>query len=501
MMRGRVLLLLPLLAGCAAIGPDFTPPRPAFDDSWTSASLASLSSPPPAGAEAPWWHQFNDPALDALIDAAMAGNRNLKVAGLRVLEARAALGLASANLRPQKLEATGAAGYGASAPGVTPIARADFFYANVGVDAAWELDIWGKFRRGVEAADANYFASQANFDDFALILRAETARAYLSYRTIEAQLAITRENAVLQKRSVEISETLFRNGAQDELDVLQARTQYLSTIAVIPSLEASLAQTRNAIAVLLGRPPGDIPELMLGAGGLPAVPARVSTDLPADLLRRRPDVRVAALRAAAQSAQIGIAKSELYPSLVLVGSVGVTQTTLGGASNIVELGVGPAFSWNIFNFGRIRSNVRVQDARLEQALETYQETVIEAAREVDNAAVAFTKSREEDALLDEAQRVARRSLDIAQKTYREGFSDFERVLRAQAALLRAQQQFISNRGQNASELVAIYKAIGGGWIPATEGDYASPETRARMAARSNWGHLLETPAPQQKARQ
>jgi NodT family efflux transporter outer membrane factor (OMF) lipoprotein len=487
-----------LLAGCTTLGPDFAPPRTDWDEGWASATLASLTAPPPPGEAMPWWQQFNDPALDALVDAAINGNRNLKVAGLRVLEARAQLGIAEATLRPQQVEATAAAGYGASAPNNRPIGNADFVFGTAGLNTAWELDFWGRFRRSIETADAAYFASVANYEDFALILRTEVARIYIGYRTTEAQLRITKSNALLQKRSVEIAETRFRNGADDELDVLQARTQYLSTIAGIPPLEAGLQQTRNAIAVLLGRPPGEIPELALGDGTLPIAPATVAVEMPADVLRRRPDVRAAALRAAAQSAQIGVAQAELYPSLILLGSVGITRTSLGGLSNSVDIGVGPALRWNIFDFGRIRSNVRVQDARLEQALEGYQEAVLQAAREVDSAAIAFVKTREEDTILDESQKVAKRSLDIAQSGYREGFSDFQRVLTAQATLFRQQERFIVNRGQIAANLVAIHRAIGGGGIPSVEGDYASAETRVRMKARTNWGRQLdsnESPRP------
>ena len=482
------------LAGCTTLGPDFTPPRTDWEEGWTSPTLARLA-PPPGGADNTlWWRQFKDPALDALISAAMAENRDLKVSGLRVLEARAQLGIANAGLKPQLIEGTASAGYGANAPDFAPIGKSDFAFASAGANAAWELDFWGRFRRGVESADANYFANVANFDDFAIILRAEVARLYISYRTTEAQLKITQENAALQKRSVEITEVLFRNGAEGELDVVQARTQYLATIAAIPQLEAGLQQTRNAITELLGRPPGPLPELALGPQALPTTPAGITLELPADLLRRRPDVRAAAYRAAAQSAQIGIAQSELYPSLALTGSIGVTTTSLGGASNIVTLGVGPALRWNLFDFGRIHGNVQVQDARLEQALQAYQQQVVSAAREVDSAAIAFVKSHEEDVILDQSQQAAKRALDIAQTGYREGFNDFQRVLDAQAALFRQQESFVTNRGQHASDLIAVYKAIGGGWLPSAESDYADAETRARMRARSNWGRLLDAPA-------
>jgi NodT family efflux transporter outer membrane factor (OMF) lipoprotein len=501
MKRRLLVLMVPLLAGaCTTLGPDFATPPVEWDDSWHSATLAGLTAPPPGDAAAPWWQAFNDPALDALMAEAIAGNRNLKVAGLRVIEARAQLGIARSTLSPQQAQATAAAGYGASAVANRPIGQSDFLFGTAGLDGAWEVDFWGRFRRSIEAADANYFANVANFEDFTLILRTELARTYIGYRTAEARLRITRENAELQKRSVEIAETRFRNGADDELDVLQARSQYLGTIAGIPSIEAQLQQTRNALAVLLGRPPGDLPELALGPQTIPRAPAQISVAMPADVLRRRPDVRAAVLRAAAQSAQIGVARAELYPSLALVGSLGVTRTSLGGVSNSVDIGIGPALRWNFLDFGRIRGNVRVQDARFEQALEAYQESVLQAAREVDSAAIAFAKSREEDVILDESQKVSRRSLDIAQKTYREGFSDFQRVLTAQAALLRQQERFIANRGQNATDLVAIHRAIGGGNIPSTEGDYAGTATRARMKARTNWAGQLDMDAKESPRR-
>ena len=244
---------LVLLAGCTTLGPDFSPPKTDWDKGWTSATLAGLSAPPPAGADGAWWRQFGDPALDALVEAAVSGNRNLKVAGLRVIEARAQLGIADATRRPQQLQATASTGYGASAPGGAPVGRADFGYATAGFNAAWELDFWGRFRRGIEAADANYFANIANYDELALIVRSEIAQAYISYRTTEAQLRIARDNAALQKRSVDIAATRFRNGADDELDVLQARTQYLATLASIPSIEAGLQQTRNAISYTINK--------------------------------------------------------------------------------------------------------------------------------------------------------------------------------------------------------------------------------------------------------
>jgi outer membrane protein TolC len=224
------------------------------------------------------------------------------------------------------------------------------------------------------------------------------------------------------------------------------------------------------------------------------MPESIAAEIPADLLRRRPDVRAAELAAAAQSEQIGIAKADLYPALSLGGSVGLTRTSLGGITNAVDIGVGPSLRWNLLDFGRIRGNVRVQDARFQQTVEAYQEAVLQAAHEVDDAAIGYAKSREEAAVLLKSQEQAERALEIAQRGYKEGYTDFERVLTAQASLFLQQNQYITNEGQSIGNLVAVYKAIGGGWIASTEADYANPETRATMEARTNWGGLLELTA-------
>jgi NodT family efflux transporter outer membrane factor (OMF) lipoprotein len=479
------------LAGCTTLGPDFAAPEAGIDKDWRSPSLGLVTTGPADGA---WWLQFHDPALDALVTAAVAGNNSLKVAGLRVLEARAQLAGVQAARSPQAFVGTAAAGYGGSAKGNLPIARNDFLYGSVGVSAGWEIDFWGRFRRGIESADAAYFASIANYEDFAIILRSEVARLYLSERTLEERLAVLKSNMALQERSVEITERLFREGAESELDVQQARTQLLSTQAAIPELEAGIIQTRNGLTLLLGRAPGDLPELALSPPQLPVLPAVIAADIPADLLRRRPDVRAAALRAGAQSAQIGLARAELYPSLSLVGSLGVTRTSLGGLSNSVDFGIGPSLRWNFLDLGRIRNNVRVQDARFQQTLAAYRDTVLQAATEVDSSAIALVKNREENDILAQSQAAAKRSLDLATLRYREGLQDFQRVLDAQAALLRQQDRYISNRGQVATDMVALHKALGGGLIGATEADFADAATRAAMAARTDWGKLLAPPA-------
>jgi NodT family efflux transporter outer membrane factor (OMF) lipoprotein len=486
-------LALLLLAGCATVGPDYLAPTTDWDSGWTSPALDAIGRTPD-GRD--WWSRFDDPALDALVAAAITGNRDFKVAGLRVLEARAQQAAARANRSPQQVQATASAGYAASKPDGATLGQSDFLFGEAGVTVGWEIDFWGKFKRGIESADAAYFASLANRADFALILRAEVARLYLQHRTLEERLEVVRGNVALQKRSVAITERLFREGAAGELDWQQARTQYLSTLAAEPGLEAAIHQTRNGLALLLGRPPGPLPELALSPARLPTIPPGLQSEIPADLLRRRPDVRAAGLRAAAQSAQIGIAKSALYPSLVLGGSLGVTRTSFGGATNTLDFGIGPSISWNFLDFGRIRGNVRVQDARFEQALEAYQQAVLQAASEVDSAALVFAKSGEEADILAQSEQAAARSLALAQIRFREGLSDFQRVLDAQAALLRQQDRAITNRGDHAASLVALYKAVGGGWDDASNQPLVDEASRARMRTRINWGPLLDGPTPE-----
>lgn len=476
------------LAGCVTLGPDFAlPDETGWADEWRSEALDSL--PRSANPAVVWWEQFEDPALSAIVTAAEAGNNNAKIAGLRVLEARAQLAGAEALRLPQLVVGTAGAGYAAAPRGPLAIGDADFLFGNVGAQVGWELDLWGRFRRAIEGSEALWLESEATRLDILILVRAEAARLYLVHRTLEERLAVLRRNAELQRRSVAITGTLFRQGAASELDLQQARAQLLTTEAAIPSLEATLLQTRNGLCVLLGRPPGELAELKLSAPQLPAIPAGIGVEVPADLLRRRPDVRAAALRAAAQSTRIGIAKADLFPSLSFGGSFTLTRTSPGIGKGI-DLGIGPAIRWNILDLGQIRANVRVQDARLEQALVAYRDKVLQAATEVDNSAIAFAKDREENAVLAQSQQAAKRALDLANLLYREGMIDFQRVLEAQSALLRQEDRLAANRGAIAISLVQLYKAIGGGWVPPASAQAADPLSRERMQSRVNWGPLL-----------
>ncbi|NQZ15068.1 MAG: TolC family protein [Alphaproteobacteria bacterium] len=237
-------------------------------------------------------------------------------------------------------------------------------------------------------------------------------------------------------------------------------------------------------------PPQDIETLQNSDTYFQNIPETIVYNIPIDLLRRRPDVRAASLRAAAASASIGIAEAEIYPSLSLFGTIGISETSRGGITDVFSIAIGPSIRWNIFDFGRIRNNIRVQDARFEQALEAYKETVLQAAKEVDDTAIAFVKTKEEIKLLEQSQSVAKRAYEIALMHFQEGFSDFQRLLDAQESLLRQQDRFIVAKGQEAIALTQIYKSLAGTWRHSKETDYLSKDTKEKMQDRTNWGNLL-----------
>jgi multidrug efflux system outer membrane protein len=488
-------VLVPLsLAGCA-VGPDFTRPGVPWLEDWSADALQeaqeeALTRKPVQLDE--WWREFGDVVLEQIVEEAQRLNPGVRTAGLRILEARAQLGIAGSGLYPQLQQLGGDGLWVGTKQSDGPMR--DAFTSSVGLDVVWELDFWGKFRRGVEAADAEYLASIAQYDDLQVLVAAQAASFYASIRTFELRLRIAHENAALQRRSLEITERLFRSGNESELDVQQARTLYLSTLATIPELEASLYQTQNALAILLARPPGPLPEMDAGRERIPDAELGIVAELPTDLLRRRPDVRQAELQLAAQSARIGVSKSDFYPAIVLGGSLILSASSVLNSKYAADWGIGPAFVWN-FDYNRLMNQVLVQDARFQQFYEQYQDTVLRAARELEDAAIDFAQRRAQVAILEQSVQAARRSLDIADVQYREGLVDFQRVLDSQRALFSQQERLVTTQGGVAQSLIALFKALGGGWQPARSLPILDDETRAEMADRSNWRRLLEAPLP------
>ncbi|VVO67208.1 Cation efflux system protein CusC [Pseudomonas fluorescens] len=494
---GQLLLLGVLgLSGCVRLGPDFQSPKLAWIDRWSSPALEQSSQRSLNPDLRQWWQVFGDPLLDRLIAEADAHNSDLRIAGLRVMEARAQLGIAQSGRYPQLQQASVDSLYfnrrqsGGSNP-----QDSHFWQHSAGFDIGWELDFWGRFARAIESADAGYFAAQANYEDVLVLLRAQVADTYFSLRTTEARLRVARENARQQQRNFEITEKLFNSGQQAELDLQQAKTQYLGTLSTIPNFEDQVLRTRNALAVLIGQPPGALPQLLENEGLIPLVDRAVLQDVPANLLLRRPDVRAAELNVAAQSALIGVAETDFYPSLTLLGSIVWSADTLNGTSRSLDFIGGPSLRWNLFDHGQISNNVRIQDARLQQLIEAYRDKVRQAAREADDAASGLIKSLERERILREAEVAAKRSLVLASVQYREGYSDFQRVLDAQRALLEQQDNYLVSRSNAVSNVIALYKALGGGWYSALPKIDAA--TRRQMEQRTDWGDLLDEPSAAQ----
>jgi NodT family efflux transporter outer membrane factor (OMF) lipoprotein len=486
-----------LLTACGTLGPDYEEPDIEWLQDWQPAAYG-MSADKIGNKQLDlhfWWRRFNDPVLNQLMAMARQENLPLRIAGLRVFESRALAGIAGSNLYPQVQQLAGSASYVNSQfhGGETPVSNQRFTSYGLGFNAGWELDFWGRFQRGIESADAAFFASIANQQDMQVLVTAQVADLYFAYRVTEARIAIARKNAEIQKRSFEITEKLFNSGEQSELDFQQAKTQYLATLSSIPQLEITLNQIRNGLAVLLGRAPGAIAELVVEDYKLPVVSADSARSIPTQLLSRRPDIRAAAWNIAAQSAQIGIAEADYYPAISLLGSIGWSGSSLNGAADKGSLLLGPALQWNIFDYGRIENNVRVQDARLQQLIEAYRDTALQAAREVDDAAYSLKKTVEQQVLVDKALAASERALELANARYREGYADFQRVLEAQRAMFsQADRQLLTRQNQIAA-VISLYKSLGGGWIDIPVEQLVPAQVRKSMQERSDWGGLLTAP--------
>ncbi|MFV8818793.1 efflux transporter outer membrane subunit [Haliea sp. E17] len=497
MKRARRLAVIALAAvasACTTLGPDYSEPDIAWLAGWQPGLYGEVAQQADAAGLGSWWQRFDDPVLDDLVIKARSANPGLRIAGLRVLESRALQGIASGLRYPQvqQISASGVAVTQDTDGGLND-GHKDFRTADAAFTVGWEIDFWGRFQRNIESADAAYFASVTNQHDVQVLLAAQVASLYYSYKTTLQRIEIARSNVKLQERSLQITQKLFDEGQDSELDVQQAKAQYLGTLATIPALQLGLTQTRNALAAILGRAPGDVPELDAVDSTLPELEAASVAQLPAELLLRRPDVRVAAWQAAAQSAQVGVAQADLYPAISLGGSIGWSGSSVNAVGDTTRLAGGPALSWNIFNYGQLKNNVRAQDARLQQALEGFQATVLSAAREVDDSAAKIAQTGASQQILDQSVTAAERSLAIASKRYREGYSDFQRVLDAQAASFAQADRAIVNRGDHVAAVIALYKALGGGWQAATIDNLVPQEMRETMQERTDWGDLLDAP--------
>ena len=476
---GLILAVLASSSGCATycscrqwfcngfkVGPNYLKPAAPVAEDWIDSADRRVSSNP--SHDAAWWQTFKDPVLNRLVEEAYRQNLSLREAGMRVLEARAERAVIAGSLLPQSQSLNGAytrTQYSKFLPmssgGSIPHAFDNWTLSG---NLLWELDFWGRFRRAIEAADADLDASVENYDDILVLLVAEVATTYTNIRTLQQRLEYANNNVKIQQGSLHITEVQFKNGAVTEVDVQQATLSLKRTEALIPQFKARLRQHNNLLCFLLGTPPRDmLPEL--GPAGIPTAPPGVALGIPCELLRRRPDVRRAERLAAAQSAKIGVAVADLYPHFQIRGSIGYSS---GKFSRLLIPSrnngtISPGFSWDVLNYGRIKNNILVQEAEFQALALGYQNVVLQANTEVEDGVTSFLNSQDATLILKESVTAADRALELTLIQYREGAVNFNRVFTIQDSLVEQQDAYASSQGDIALGLISIYRSLGGGW--------------------------------------
>ncbi len=449
------------------VGPNYRKPAAPIEIQWIDfKNDPRLKTTEPDTSA--WWTVFRDPQLNGLILAASQQNLTLRTAGTRILQAQAVRGIAAGSLFPQVQQAVGGYSRNQTSKNVAdPAPVSHFNQLDAGFNLSWELDFWGKFRRGIESADAALDATVEEYDNVLVLLLSDVASTYVQIRVLQEEIRLTRENVEFQKQSLKIAAAQYKAGQADEADFLQTRNNVEQTQALIPGLQAELRQANDALCVLLGIPPRDlIPELGDGPQfPIPTSPPDVAVGIPADLLRRRPDVREAERIAAAQCAQIGIAESQLYPAFAINGTL---QWQAKNGSDLfrpssVAGAVGPSFTWNVLNYGRIANSVRQQQALFEQTVYTYQNTVLKAQQEAEDSINGFFMAQDQTAQLRLAVRDIRGLDSILLVQANAGARDFNRVFVVQAQATVQDNDLAISKGAIALNLIRIYRALGGGW--------------------------------------
>src|SRR5215831_8285573 len=465
--------------GCS-VGPNYHQPRVGMPGSWSEPLEGGATNRTALAAE--WWTTFGDPKLNSLIARAVQSNYDLRIAEARLGQARAQRKFYAADFGPT-VDATGSYtrqrvsenGLQAVAPGV-PLEN-DLYQA--GFDAAWEIDVFGGKRRALEAATADVGASQEDRNDTLVTLLAEVARNYVELRGLQQRLVITRDNIKSQQDAREITQARFKRGVASELDVTQAAALLASTRSQLPSLETSRKQTMHQLGVLLGQEPGALLAELSEGSPIPPPPPEVPVGLPSELLRRRPDVRRAERQLAAATARIGVQTAELFPKFSLTGAAGLQSVSASdwftGGSKFWS--VGPTVQWRVLDFGRIRANIRVANAQEEEALAVYEKAILTSLQDVENALVAYAQEQVRYLILKDEVDADRRAVELANELYTKGLAGFLNVLDAQRSLYQAQDQLVQSQTSVSQNLVALYKALGGGWEAETTLAHAGPSAR------------------------
>ncbi len=454
------------------VGPDFQAPHPEAPSGWAGVTTAPAPPQPAVATAQPaeltrWWKRFNDPMLTQLVEDALKTNLNLQLAVANLRQARAARGIAVAALWPA---ISGSAEYlrettsGATLPPKTTPAQEQNLY-QAGFDAVWEIDIFGGQRRNVESANANVQAAVEGISNVQVTIAAEVALDYIQLRGYQQQIVIAQRNLKAMQNTELITHQKMGAGFASALDVANAEASVATTEAQIPVFETSARQSIYALSILLARPPADLLKQLTPAGDIPGVPAQIPAGLPSDLLRRRPDIRQAEAQLHAATAQIGVATADLFPKFSLTGVVSWQSNLLNSWLTVASQtsSFGPSVTWAIFQGGAIVSNIRVQEALRDQAFITYRQIVLGAFQDVENALIAFAKEQEHYKSLNDSVAANSKAFDLSLKLYTEGMLEFLNVLVAQNSLYAAENALVQSHTNISTDLIALYKALGGGW--------------------------------------
>jgi outer membrane protein, multidrug efflux system len=486
---GLLLAALLLLQGCM-VGPDYVPPDTQMPDRWNQELSQGLTE---GKADLrTWWTTLDDPTLNRLIERSTLSNLDVKQAVARIRQARAQFGIATGEIAPsvaaQGQVQTSRISNNVAEGTAPPQSRTDTFYS-LGLDASWEIDLWGRIRRNIESADASIGAQIEDFRDVLVVLYAEVADTYVQIRTLQSRIASALGNVGTQQGALQLTVNRNRAGLAPDLDVRQAQLNLATTQAFVPTLRAALAQNINRLAVLLGEFPSALQAELAEDGSIPQPPAEVVLGLPTELLRQRPDIRQAERQLAAQTAQIGVATAQLYPALSLSGAFAFesfsSSDLLKWESRAFQFG--PTLRWNIFDAGRIRSNIVLQDALTEEFLASYEATVLSAVEEVETAMASYVQEVQRREALERSVVAARASVDLVDTLYRSGLTDFQNVLDTQRSQFEQEDALAESRGLVTQFLIQLYQALGGGWgAPAEEGSApavtSAPPERAPLPA-------------------
>jgi len=513
MLRGRrfwfvACLVLASASGCTTfkeyvhngfkVGPNYQRPAAPVASEWIDEDDQRIRKQEDDLAH--WWTVLNDPALNALVADAYRQNLTLRDAGFRVLQARALLGISIGNFFPQTQNVSGDSlrdAYSQKAANRSYLSQRFFNQRDLGFNLAWELDFWGRFRRAIEASDADLNASVEFYDDVLVTLLGDVATAYVNIRLYEQQIMLTRANVELQRQTLILVKARFEGGQVSELDVDQAQSLLSQTESQIPVLEISLRTANNQLCVLMGRPMVNL-EPQIGPANIPTAPKDVVVGIPADLLRRRPDVRRAERLAAGQAARIGVAVSDWYPHISILGTLDYQAQDFQHlfSGHAIQGDVGPSFQWNVLNYGRILNNVRATDALFQQLVVDYQNTVLVAQQETENGLITFVKSQEEAKDLMESVVAAQKAVVIALAQYKAGMIDFNRVSLLEQNLVTYQNQQAQARGSIALGLIQTYRALGGGWTSRLDPNLQNtPGIEAEGARPPGGPEPIAPPAP------